>query len=58
MTRETFDKLLAAAKGARDTLQEIPEELQVPGIRQGRISRSLARLRIAINLAEGHNETD
>lgn len=51
-SRETFDRLLAAAKGARDTLAGIPEDLRVPGIRQGEISRSLARLEIAINQAE------
>lgn len=53
MTRETFAKLLAAAKGARDTLGGIPEDLRVPGIRQGEISRALARLDIAIKQAEG-----
>ena len=49
---ETIKKLLAAAKGARDTLEGIPQDLRVPGIRQGEISRSLARLDIAIKQAE------
>ena len=50
---ETFDRLLAAAKGARDTLNKIPEDLKIPGmISQGQISRTLARLDIAIKKAE------
>lgn len=44
-------KLLAAAKGARDTLMKLPPG-SVPGTRDSRVSRDVARLEDAIGGGE------